>query len=203
MIKEKIKKIRIFSIITALMLSVCMISSCGGSGGSEAVDALADMETADMSGYNGLADYDKETVFVEVSVAEMDEMIKDSETFAVFFGYAECPYCNVLIPYLNDAALDAGRRVAYINTRKNPEWKSNMDIDDYDLVVKYFKDYIDEDDEGKLHLYVPDLYFINNGKIAAHHEGVTPGADDPDKALTSDQEKQLRTDLKDEFAALN
>ena len=187
-------------LVASLSMAACKGGSSGASAGNS--DAFADRELSDMSGYGGLDDYLKETVFVETTVAEMDQMMKDGETFAVFFSFEDCPYCNRLIPYLNDAALDAGIHVGYIDTRAKPEWTNNMDIDDYDIVVDRFGDYLAKDDDGTPHLYVPDVYFIKNGKVVARHDGVTPGADDPSQELTSSQEEQLRRDLRDEFAAM-
>ena len=191
-------------LVISILITALIFSACGGSSDSEAAvnDALAGRELSDMSGYSGLEDYLKETVFVDLTVDELDELIKNKETFVAFFSFEACPYCNRLIPYLNDAALDAGVRVGYINTRANPEWQNNMDIDGYDTVVEHFGSYFSKDEDGTPHLYVPDVYFIKNGKVVARHDGVTPGADDPSIELTSEQEKQIRQDLADEFASL-
>ena len=78
-----------------------------------------------------------------------------------------------------------------------------MDIYDYDIVEERFAKWLPEDDDGREHLYVPDVYFIKNGKVVARHDGVTPGADDPSNKLTSEQLEQLKKDLADEFNSLN
>ena len=198
------KRIRLLILIMLVAITSTGLAACsGGSSSSSTKDTLADRELSDMSGYEGLEEYDKDTVFVDMTVKEMDEMMKNGETFVVFFSFENCPYCNRLIPYLNDAALEAGRRVAYINTRANPEWENNMDIDDYDIVEERFAKWLPEDDDGREHLYVPDVYFIKNGKVVARHDGVTPGADDPSNKLTSEQLEQLKIDLADEFNSLN
>lgn len=199
------KKYR-FIIAAALLIGALtvFVACSGDSGGpaSEAPDAFSGREASDVSGYAGMKNYDKDIMFVDTTVAEVAEMMDNGETFAVFASFDNCPWCNLIIPYLNDAAIDAGVHVGYINTRLKPEWSNNMDIDDYDLFVEKFGDWLSEDDDGKLHLYTPDLYFIKNGKVAAHHDGVTPGVEDPNSELTPEQEEKLRVDLKDEFAAM-
>ena len=199
------KKYR-FIIAAALLIGVLTVfAACSGDSGgsvSETPDAFSGREASDVSGYEGMKNYDKDIMFVDTTVAEVAEMMDKGDTFAVFASFDNCPWCNLIIPYLNDAAIDAGVHIGYINTRLKPEWSNNMDIDDYDLFVEKFGDWLSEDDDGKLHLYTPDLYFIKNGKVAAHHDGVTPGVEDPSSGLTPEQEEKLRSDLKDEFASL-
>lgn len=195
-----------FIIAAALLIgALAVFAACSGDSGgsaSETPDAFGGREASDVSGYEGMKNYDKDIMLVDTTVAEVAEMMDKGETFAVFASFDNCPWCNLIIPYLNDAAIDAGVHVGYINTRLKPEWSNNMDIDDYDLFVEKFGDWLSEDDDGKLHLYTPDLYFIKNGKVAAHHDGVTPGVEDPNSGLTPEQEEKLRADLKDEFAAM-
>ena len=149
-----------------------------------------------------LEQVEEEKAEVEAEI-EVAEKMDAGETFVVFASFENCPWCNLLIPYLNDAAAEAGVTVGYIDTRANPEWSNNMDIDDYDLFVEKFGKYLKEDDDGKPHLYTPDTYFIKNGKIVAQHVGVTPGVENPSDPLTSEQEEKLRKDLANEFSKLN
>ena len=195
---------------TAVLLAMIMIfAACGSTGSTdesgsttEATSPFAGMEPADLSGYDSMSDYDGESRLVETDVNEMVKLINDKETFVVFFSFEECPYCNAIMPYVNKAAEDADMYVGYIDTRSNPEWTNNMEIDGYDKVVKYFGDHLPEDEDGKDHLYTPDMYFIKNGEVVARHDGVVEGADDPTVPLTSSQEENLMKILADDFAKL-
>ena len=167
---------------------------------------FAGREAVDLSGYDSMAELlyvsnpgnlNTKSMMVDTTVAEIVEMMKDKKTFVLFASFENCPYCNRLIPYLNDALAKRGVYAGYLDTRKNPEWQNNMEIDDYDLFVRYFGEFLSLDAEGKKHLYTPDLYFVRNGRVVAHHQGVIEGADDPDLPLTSEQEKMLY-DLLDE-----
>ena len=155
-----------------------------------------------MSGYEGMEGI-TEYAFAETDVQEMAKLIEEKKTFAVFFSYADCPYCNRVIPYLNRAAQEAGQMVGYVDTRKDPSWISNMDLTDYDLLMELIGDYQEEDGEGKLHLYVPDLYFFRDGEIVARHQGIIAGADDPEKELTESQEAELNALLADYFGKIS
>ena len=202
------QSIKYVVMITMLFAILAMLPACGSteSGGStddtKANVAFASKDPVDLGDYYGMDDYDGESRLVETDVAEVVRLINDKETFAVLFSFADCPYCNVVMPYVNRAAEAAGQFVGYVDTRSNPEWQNNMDIDNYDLVVKYFGEYLEKDEDGKEHLYTPDMYFIKNGEVVARHDGVVKGADDPDKPLTSSQEEELTMILAEDFGKL-
>lgn len=186
--------------VAMLILCAALLAGCGAA--KDAGDPLAGSPKSDMSGYSGLADYKGALRFVDADMEEIKSRIEDKQTFVVFFSFANCPYCNRVIPYVNDAADEAGRSIAYVDTRKDPSWKSNLDLAGYEIVEEYFGEYLDIDDDGKAHLYVPDLYFIKDGAVVGHHSGVVTGADDPAVPLTEEQEANLRELLKEEFAKL-
>jgi hypothetical protein len=117
------------------------------------------------------------------------------ESFVFLAAYEDCQYCDLLMPYLNEALADKGTYAGYLDTRKDPSWTSNTDIDDYDLFCKRFGKYLEKDVNGGLHLYTPDIYVIRNGRVVAEYQGVVEGADNPENALTSAQEKELRETL--------
>lgn len=159
-------------------------------------------EAADLYGYPSMLDYNGESRLMETSVAEVDQLMKDDKSFVLFIGYEECGYCSQLLPYLNDALTEAGTCAGYIDTRKDPEWMTNADIDDYDLFVKRFRRFLEKDEDGERYLYTPDLYVIKDGKVKAHHQGVLAGVEDPDSPLTSSQEDELHNLLMDMLAEL-
>lgn len=130
---------------------------------------------SDMSGYDDFTD--KDHVFYDMRVKEMIQKMDDKETFTVYFGFSECPYCNEAMPVLNEVAKERNQEVGYINTRKDPSWESNMDIDDYDQVVEVLGEYLTYDDEGKKHLYTPHVFFIKDGTVVQQQEGVGDGTD--------------------------
>ncbi len=195
------KKTRMIILAAMLVAAIILIPSCGSGdeGGAKATSPFAGKEPTDLSGYHSMEDYDGESRLVETDVAEAVKLMNDKESFVLFFSFEDCPYCNAVLPYLNKAALEAGQYVGYVDTRKDPEWMTNMDIDDYDLVEKYFGEYLQDDEQGRKHLYTPDAYFIKKGKIVARHSGVLAGADDPNQSLTSTQEEELMKILAEDF----
>lgn len=152
---------------------------------------------ADMSHYENFNDEDH--VFYEMNVKEMVDKIDNNETFVVYFGFSECPWCNVAMPILNETAKEYDSIVYYIDTRSNEEWESNMDIDDYDLVVDYLGEYLDYDDDGKKHLYTPHVFFFKEGEVVKEHEGTIDGKTDE---ITTQEKEQLKQIYEEGFEAI-
>ena len=108
-----------------------------------------------------------EGVFVDTSVKEIKELIDSGETFIFLAGFENCPSCQAFVPILHKVAVEKGVKIGYLDTRKDPEWKSNLDVTDYDILAEILADYLTLDEDGIPHLYVPDCYFVKNGEIIA------------------------------------
>ena len=182
-----------FSVLMLLLLT----AACGGRPGP-----FDGRPAADLTAYEGLKGYQKELPFAETDVAEIVSLLEKGESFAFLAAFAECGHCNRMIAQLADAASEYGLRLGYLNTRKDPSWKSNLDIRDYDLFVRHFGEWLDYDDAGVKHLYVPDLFIIKEGKILGHRQGVIGGADDLSVPLTKQEDEQLRRELKEALEPL-
>ena len=193
-------------ILISFMLAVTlMLASCAGDDRSAAdipASPFAGRKTVDLSGYASMSDYYGESRLVDTTVAEIDQLMKDGESFMFIAAFEDCDYCDQLMPYLNDALNEADTYAGYLDTRKDPEWLNNTDIDDYDLFVKRFGKYLEEDDSGSAHLYTPDIYVIKNGKVKAHHQGVLDDDADPAQPLSSSQEEELRETLDEMISEL-
>ena len=167
-----------------------------------AYSTLGAYPVSDMSGYEAFEAGDQ-TVFASMTVADIAAEMKAGSTFAVFCGFADCPWCNALVPYLNDVALERGVRVGYLDTRADPAWQSNTDIADYDLFVDLFGSYLSDDDEGAPHLYTPFVIFIRGGEVADIQDGTVPSQEDAHDALSAEQEAELVQALNGKFDQLD
>ena len=208
------------NIIAALMSTLLLfVTACGstgsaaepadGAGAAEApaVEAvsetkaeadtspLAGFPPADLSAYGFVADYDQPLQFVDMTVADVVQLVDAQETFAFVASFAECPWCNAAVPRLNRAAIEAGEIVGLIDTRKDPSWENNMDIADYDLFVEYFGNYLEEDEDGKPHLYTPHTFFIKDGAVVYQHQGALPEMDDDPAMTLNDTQEQAFVEL--------
>lgn len=101
----------------------------------------------------------------EVTTKDVLSAINDGYAFVALFGYSKCPDCQRAVPVLMESAEEHGVSVKYVNTRSNPEWNSNTDIDDYDKLCDVIGDYLPKDTDGAPHLQVPTVVFVKNGVI--------------------------------------
>ena len=197
------KKILAAGFLSAVALfALPVLSACDTTGVVEQMKQesfLDNYDYCDISDYDGFKNYTRDLKFKSVTVKDIDKAIKDGESFVLYCGFKNCPWCNSMIAVLNDTAIQYGCDIAYLDTRKDPSWSSNMDIDDYDLFVKYFGDYLDTDSDGKKHLYVPHVFFIKDGVVVAEHPGTVPGHENASDDLTPEQKEKLTQTLEEGF----
>lgn len=124
-----------------------------------------------------------------MTVRELLDKIEAKDSFAVVFGFEACPSCQAAMPILQYEAQAAGRSVGYIDTRANPAWTSNMDIDDYEELTAALGQYFALDADGQQHLYVPHVFFIKAGEVALQHQGLADGAEP--ETMTAAQQAAL------------
>ena len=189
-------------LIYILLAALLLLTACGGSK-SEGIpeSPFAGRDAASLDAYFDDLSYEKESRLVDTTVAEIDQLMKDKESFVFIAAYEDCDYCKCIMPYFNDALADADTYAGYLDTRKDPSWENNTDIDDYDLFTERFGKFLEEED-GVKHLYTPDIYVIRNGRVVAEHQGVVEGVDDPEQPLTESQEQTLKGLLKEMLSEL-
>ena len=152
---------------------------------------------SDLSAYGCFQNNDH--VFYDTSVKEMAANMDEGKTFAVCFGSSDCSWCREAMPLINDAAKNAGFEVGYIDTRKNPEWDSNMEIDDYDLLVERVGEYLGFDQDGLRHLYTPSLFVFRFGKVVGYHEGTVETHNANVREMSQEEKLTLREIYRDMF----
>ncbi len=194
------RKTTIMVIATIISLLVLLTSCSTGIGKKK--DPFEDKATEPFTGYKTMADYDGEEFWVDVTVKEIQELMEKGETFAFIASFESCPYCNRALPYVAEAVKEYGGKIGYLNTRKDPSWSNNLDIDDYDIFAELFGDYLQLDAVNIPHLYVPDMFFIKNGKIVANCDCSVTDGNNATLPLTDEQEKELRDNLKECFDKL-
>lgn len=181
-------------------ISVLLMAALASGCASAAVEPQDEKTASDMSGYATLTDTDH--VFYDMSVKQMAQAMDDGETFVVYFGFETCSWCLEAVPLLNETAKQYDTQVGYINTRANEEWTSNLDIDDYDLVVEKLGDHLEYDNDGIKHLYTPHVFFIKEGKVVFDHEGTIEGHNAKEESLSEEEKDTVRDYYKEGFEAL-
>ncbi|MBE6130549.1 MAG: hypothetical protein E7183_02405 [Erysipelotrichaceae bacterium] len=152
-----------------------------------------------MENYPGITD--NKHIIRELSLKELTEKISNQETFVVVLGFPECPWCQALMPEVNEVGKNLDLDEAYYcnikDARDNPESKDKI----YYLgLYEYFKECVDTE---KNRINAPTTIKVNSGKLAGYHIDTVPthtisetGVLPP---LTEDEKLELHTLLKELF----
>ena len=193
-----------------LLCAGCSVSSNGSqptstpsaNKGCDVMSVCGDTQ-ADMSGYENFMDSDH--AFVSTTFDEALTAMEEKKTFVLYVGFATCPWCLEAMPLLNEAAKEAGASVSYINVRPDNTKESDLrvsDNPDYVRFVDVMSEVLSTNDEGEKHLYVPFVFFIKNGEVAAWHEDTFPEHDAHERTMTEEESERLLQIYRDGFALL-
>lgn len=146
-------------------------------------------EDADMSEYTTLEGI--EHAFLSVTYEEVLEYLQKEDFTGIFyFGYPACPWCEEAVVEMNDAAKQLNLEIYYANKKsdfnvKHPEMEEKIEqILNASIPLM-------EDEEGKPHLYVPEVVVIKDGKIIGHHSGTLEGHDAHERTMEESEKEQL------------
>ena len=188
--REK-KYATIFKLLLIIVMSTVIVA-CG----TPVVGSIADM-----SGYEGLDDKGTQ-VFIVSDVKDFLKRLDEKQTFAAYFGFASCPWCNDAIDILNEVALKAGVQVCYINTRPTKKVKANCEIPDYDMLVERVGKYLGKDGDGNPYLYVPIVFFVKAGEIMLVHEGTVEGYMPEAMEIPQDYKEKVKQIYREGFESI-
>jgi thiol-disulfide isomerase/thioredoxin len=132
---------------------------------------------------------DEKNPMVYKTDKEIIDILK-SGTGIIYFGFSECPWCQNAVPVLLEAAKEMDIKEIYYF---NPKEIRDNNTDTYKEIVKLLGDSLTSDENGNKRLYVPDVYFVSDGKIVGHNfKTVTTQTDPKNNPLTTDQKTELK-----------
>ncbi len=106
-----------------------------------------------------------DNVFKMITAKEAYETLDDEQAILIF-GFKECKWCKSYIPILNEVITENNVPVVYYCNIKEDRTKNT---EDYKNLVAKLSEYLYEDDNNNKRIYVPDVYFIKDGKIIGHN----------------------------------
>ena len=166
---------------------------------------------------------DKNNPFIYKEAADIVSMIKDNETFIVYFGFAKCPWCRSVLPNLIKAAKDNGIRKIYyvdileirdtysIDDKGNAYRVKNANESYYELlnllgdvledykVTKDGKEY----NTGEKRIYAPNVVAIKDGIALSMTTGVSELQTDSHMDLTDEMNNESYNKFVELFNSLN
>lgn len=145
-------------------------------------DVLKFKEEYEVGNSNGIVMNIKETSKVKYLTVEEVVSFLENKTGVIYFGFSNCPWCRNILPVL----LDTVTTINYFN----PANFRGSDDENYKKIMTILDPYLESND-GKKTLFVPDVYFVKNGKIVGHQLGSVASQKDPYVKLNDKQVMEL------------
>lgn len=147
--------------------------------------------------YAGL---NEDNVFVRASDEDIVSTMREG-TGVVLLGFPECPWCQGLLPIVDEAARNIGlEEVKYLDIRES---RQNSD-DTYLEIVDILSDHLPTGDDGQPIVYVPDMTIFRDGEIVFRYEAESATAEEstPDTFWTEERTERVREQLEVEFQSI-
>lgn len=110
-------------------------------------------------------------------------------TGVLALGFPSCQWCQEAFPILDNVASDLNvNNVYYLNVRGLTRGEEDTE---YEQIADLLQDYMGTNEEGEMVIYVPDVFFIKDGEVIAHHLGTTEDHDAHERQMTEDEIEEL------------
>lgn len=126
-------------------------------------------------------------------VAVLD--VLEHGTGVVFLGYPQCPWCQRLSEYVDQAARAENIDVIhYLNIRQARASRNET----YQKLVARLAPYLSKDENGQPRIFVPDVTIVKRGSIVWHYKEEPTGdsAITPDRYWTAERAHRAVTQLR-------
>ncbi|MBQ8681575.1 MAG: hypothetical protein IJ509_01530 [Bacilli bacterium] len=98
-----------------------------------------------------------------VTVEEVVELFEENKDMVIYFGEATCLYCRTAVKILCDVAETTDLSVIY--------YLPIAENNNYDEILKYLKEELIKENEGKKEISIPLVIFSVNGDVVSYWEG--------------------------------
>lgn len=131
--------------------------------------------------------------FYSISYDELLKMLEDDKTFIVYLGYENCPWCDELVPILDEVCSDYEIDIYYVDVNSEESLANKEGLKRLTEIV----DQRNENDE--LILFFPSILFVKEGEIINQHIGTVSGHDTYIAKMTEKQIIRLKYLLSKKF----
>lgn len=105
------------------------------------------------------------TPFEKVTMEDVVSYFENKESHIVFLGFHDCPWCQDLMPILNDIAIQKNVKIKYVNVRPENTKESDLRNENNPTYVKLQELLGDVSGDGTNKIYVPYVAVIRDGKV--------------------------------------
>lgn len=168
----------------------------------------------------------KHNPMVPVEASDIVKKINNKETFVVFFGYAECPWCRSMVSTMVKTAKNNKiKKIYYVDVQNirdqleyNDESKTfgtaTIGSDDYMKLIKKLKNILDdymvsytsidgeekEINAGEKRIYAPTLIYVKKGKAVESVDGLSDKQETSSDKLTKEMKEDMTSELNEFFS---
>ena len=195
-------------IITGMMIGIILFSLTACKKEETKTDASRFKE--EYESLNGTKNSSGKTIR-EIEIGEDNPMIyqstkdilkkmEDKETFVVYFGFAECPWCRSMLEQFLKSAKDNGIDSIYYVVETNPG------VDGYKELIEKMKDVLadytlttengEEVMVGEKRIYAPNVVAVVAGQPEKMVEGTSEKLEDPYSKLTDEMKEESYNSFK-------
>ena len=166
---------------------------------------------------------DKNNPVIYKSEDEIVNLIKNKDTFVVYFGFASCPWCRSVLPTMLETFKEYGiPNIYYVdisNIRDTYEIKNGKlektkeGTEGYykllDLLKEKLSDYTVNDESGKTtdtgekRIYAPNVIGVIKGEVKVLDTGISSLQKDPYMELNDEIKKDMKGKFKTIFAPVD
>ena len=182
----------------------------------EEYESLNGVKSKKTGKINRSVNISKDNVFVYKKASDIVDAINNKETFAVYFGFSECPWCRSVISTLSEVATDIGiDEIYYVNVS---DIRDELEVKNGKIVTKkqgdksYMKllklldnvldDYTLTDDNDKeistseKRIYAPNVVSVVADKAIKKDTGISDKQTNPYMKLTAKMKKETDNKFK-------
>ena len=129
-------------------------------------------------------------ILMKLVLMKLFNIFTQEKSGVLYFGFSSCPWCKEAKPILKKVAKENGIDIQYVKVKD--EEKNRLYTDDQKAIIEpYIQDYMSNNDEGILTLYVPLVLVVKDGKVIDGHEGTLESHDATERKMTNDEKEQL------------
>lgn len=132
--------------------------------------------------------------FEKLTFEEAINFFRDKKTGILYFGFPDCPWCQQLLPVLEEAREETGQTIYYIQTRDENRERLYTE-DQKEEIEPWIRNYMKNNEDGVLTLYVPLVLNVQDGTVIAGHQGTEDGHDAHERQMTEEEKNLLKEQL--------
>lgn len=129
--------------------------------------------------------------FIVSDMESVLNLFREKKDGIVYMGFPKCPWCVEAVPVLDKVAKENNKNILYVRTRDDEKNLLYTDEEKQEM-ISYSEKYLEKNDEGEYHIFVPFVFVVEKGEIVSAHNSTVDGHDAHERKMTEEEGKQLK-----------